>query len=104
MSKGGGFVHSSITLPNFLRCIVLYNNIEEQTELVVDQQEQEDEDDFSFLGYVYPTPSEKLGNASRTELYQCRTCLSYTRFPRYNKALWVTTTQRGRCGEYSMLL
>ena len=83
------------------------NNIEEQQTngLVVDQQEQEeDEDDFSFLGYVYPTPSEKLGNASRTELYQCRTCSSYTRFPRYNKALWVTSTQRGRCGEYSMLL
>jgi len=83
------------------------NNIDEQqtNELADDQQEEEDdEDDFSFLGYVYPTPSEKLGNASRTELYQCRTCSSYTRFPRYNKALWVTTTQRGRCGEYSMLL
>jgi len=83
------------------------NNIDEQqpNELVFDQQQQEeDEDDFSFLGYVYPTPSEQLGNASRTELYQCRTCSSYTRFPRYNKALWVTTTQRGRCGEYSMLL
>ena len=84
------------------------NNIDEQqtNELVDDQQqeEEEDEDDFSFLGYVYPTPSEQLGNASRTELYQCRTCSSYTRFPRYNKALWVTTTQRGRCGEYSMLL
>ena len=82
------------------------NNIEEQQTngVVVDQQEDEDEDDFSFLGYVYPTPSEKLGNASRTELYQCRTCSSYTRFPRYNKALWVTSTQRGRCGEYSMLL
>ena len=66
--------------------------------------EQIDEDDFSFLGYVYPTPGERLGNASRTELYRCRSCSSFTRFPRYNKALWVTSTKRGRCGEYSMLL
>ena len=65
---------------------------------------EENEDDFSFLGYVHPTHAERLGNASRTELYRCRTCSSYTRFPRYNKALWVTSTQRGRCGEYSMLL
>lgn len=65
---------------------------------------EDDDDDFSFLGYVHPTPAEMLGNASRTELYRCRSCSSFTRFPRYNKALWVTSTQRGRCGEYSMLL
>lgn len=72
----------------------------------VDQQNVEDTviEDFSFLGCVRPTPSELRGGASRTELYRCRSCFSYTRFPRYNKALWVTTTRRGRCGEYSMLL
>ena len=61
-------------------------------------------DDFSCLGYVRPTPSELRGGASRTELYRCRSCLSYTRFPRFNRALWITNTRRGRCGEYSMLL
>lgn len=71
---------------------------------VEQNDEQSIPDDFSCLGYVRPTPSELLGGASRTELYRCRSCLSYTRFPRYNKALWVTTTRRGRCGEYSMLL
>ena len=27
-----------------------------------------------------------------------------TKCPWYNRALWVTSSQRGRCGEYSMLL
>lgn len=67
--------------------------------------DDDDCDDFSFLGYVYPTPTERLyGHATRTELYRCRSCMSYTRFPRYNKAVSVTDTKRGRCGEYSMLL
>jgi len=66
--------------------------------------ESEEDDDFSFLGYVYPTPSERMGNASRTEIFRCRRCSSFTRFPRYNKALWVASHKRGRCGEYSMLL
>ena len=66
--------------------------------------DKESEEEFSFLGYVYPTPTERLGNATRTELYRCRSCSSFTRFPRYNKALWVTSTKQGRCGEYSMLL
>lgn len=64
----------------------------------------DEEDDVSFVGYVFPTHIERLGNASRTELYRCRSCNSFTRFPRYNKALWITTTRRGRCGEYSMLM
>lgn len=71
----------------------------------VDDAEETDGDDFSFLGYVHPTPMERRhGHASRTELYRCRSCMSYTRFPRYNKAALVTDAKRGRCGEYSMLL
>lgn len=87
------------------------NAVESEAECDVNHTatvEQNDEDimadDFSWLGYMCPTPSELRGGASRTELYRCRSCMSYTRFPRYNKALWVTTTRRGRCGEYSMLL
>jgi len=72
--------------------------------IINDKHDDDVDDEFSFLGYVYPSPSERLGNASRTELYRCRNCSSFTRFPRYNKALWVTSTKRGRCGEYSMLL
>ncbi|KAL7527647.1 hypothetical protein ACHAXR_002057, partial [Thalassiosira sp. AJA248-18] len=79
------------------------NNNNEPSSSSTDYYDEE-HDEFSFLGYVYPTPRERLGNASRTELYRCRSCSSYTRFPRYNKALWVTSTQQGRCGEYSMLL
>jgi hypothetical protein len=95
------------------------NNIEEQiyidvgstdvdnrddTHGAIFDDDNEDNDNFSFVGYVAPSQSERLGNASRTELYRCRSCSAFTRFPRYNKALWVTQTRRGRCGEYSMLL
>ncbi len=94
------------------------NNIEEQIDIDVGStdvnnkddthgaifDDDEDNDNFSFVGYVAPSQSERLGNASRTELYRCRSCSAFTRFPRYNKALWVTQTRRGRCGEYSMLL
>ena len=58
----------------------------------------------TFLGYVYPLKPELKGRASRTELYQCHKCDSYTRFPRYNSAWHVMEHRRGRCGEYSMLL
>jgi hypothetical protein len=74
----------------------------------VAKEEEEDvnnEENYSFLGYVFPTHTERqCGDASRTELYRCRSCLSYTRFPRYNNAMSVIETKRGRCGEYSMLL
>jgi hypothetical protein len=70
-----------------------------------DDAVEDDEDTFSFLGYVHPTPIERrYGHASRTELYRCRSCDSYTRFPRYNRAAFVMDSRRGRCGEYSMLL
>jgi hypothetical protein len=37
-----------------------------------DDVEEEDDDDFSFLGYVHPTPIQsRHGHASRTELYRC---------------------------------
>ena len=58
----------------------------------------------TFVGYVYPNSTELTGKASRTELYQCHQCASFTRFPRYNAAQFVMTQKRGRCGEYSMLL
>ena len=54
------------------------------------------DDDFSFLGHVHPTPAERLGNATRTELHRCRWCSSHTRFPRYDRALRVTFARRGR--------
>jgi len=66
--------------------------------------DDEEDDSGTFLGYVYPTTQELQGRASRTEIYQCHVCKSFTRFPRYNKALTVVQHKRGRCGEYSMLL
>merc|ERR1711862_167672 len=45
-----------------------------------------------------------IGKASRTELYHCPYCSYYTRFPRYNAVQQILTMDKGRCGEYSMLL
>ena len=64
----------------------------------------EDDDGGTFLGYIYPTKDELKGKAGRTELYQCHKCHKYTRFPRFNAATSVLQAERGRCGEYSMLL
>ncbi len=60
--------------------------------------------DGTFLGYIYPTEDEIRGKASRTELYQCHKCQSYTRFPRYNSISSIVRYGKGRCGEYSILL
>jgi Transglutaminase-like superfamily len=66
--------------------------------------EEEDSDHRTFVGYMYPDTVELQGKASRTELYQCHVCHSFTRFPRFNSARHVIAKRRGRCGEYSMLL
>lgn len=68
-----------------------------------DDQEEQDEHQ-TFVGYIYPDEVELQGKASRTEIYHCHKCESFTRFPRYNSVTHVIENQRGRCGEYSMLL
>jgi Transglutaminase-like superfamily len=68
------------------------------------QKEDQEKDEGSFLGYVFPSEDELSGKAGRTELYQCHKCQSFTRFPRFNKAQAILDKHRGRCGEYSMLL
>lgn len=64
----------------------------------------DEEDNTHFVGYVYPTNEEILGNASRTEIYLCKHCHGFTRFPRYNSVHDIIRNGRGRCGEYAMLL
>jgi hypothetical protein len=68
-----------------------------------DDQEEQDEHQ-TFVGYIYPDEVELQGKASRTEMYHCHKCESFTRFPRYNSVTHVIENHRGRCGEYSMLL
>ena len=68
-----------------------------------DDQEEQDEHQ-TFVGYIYPDEVELRGKASRTEIYHCHKCESFTRFPRFNSLTHVIENQRGRCGEYSMLL
>lgn len=67
-------------------------------------EEGENDDHATFLGYMYPSEIELKGKASRTELYHCHKCSSFTRFPRFNSAFDIIQAQRGRCGEYSLLL
>jgi len=69
-----------------------------------DDDDEHDSSSHTFMGYVYPGADELKGKASRTELYKCHKCNSWTRFPRYNSAWHVMNHKRGRCGEYSLLL
>lgn len=47
------------------------------------------------------TAEEIAGQASRVEVYQCPSCSSFTRFPRYNDPVKLLTTRTGRCGEWA---
>ncbi|KAL3674272.1 hypothetical protein V7S43_000227 [Phytophthora oleae] len=47
------------------------------------------------------TPEEIAGHASRVEVYQCPSCRSFTRFPRYNDPVKLLDTRTGRCGEWA---
>lgn len=64
----------------------------------------EEDDDTHFVGYVYPSNEERQGKAARTEIYLCKHCDGFTRFPRYNSVIDIIRNKRGRCGEYAMLL
>ena len=44
---------------------------------------------------------ERVGWASRTELYRCRECDRVTRFARFNNPSHLLSTRRGRCGEWA---
>lgn len=57
-----------------------------------------------FVGYIYPSQEERAHQAGRTELYQCTTCTSRFRFPRFNAFGKVLSTRKGRCGEYSIVM
>lgn len=70
----------------------------------LDLEKEAGNDHKTFVGYIYPNETELQGKASRTELYQCHVCESFTRFPRFNSASHVINFRKGRCGEYSMLL
>jgi len=77
---------------------------EENARRAEETTENPKEDDQSFVGFVFPNATERIGKASRTELYLCPSCGEFTRFARYNSAMHVVDQRRGRCGEYSVLL
>jgi len=47
------------------------------------------------------TAEEREGEASRVEVYECTACVAQTRFPRFNSAIKLLETRRGRCGEWA---
>lgn len=54
----------------------------------------------SFLRVESPRPSELWYAASRTEVFACK-CGLEVRFPRYENAVHLLRTRRGRCGEWA---
>ncbi|CAN0091109.1 unnamed protein product [Ectocarpus sp. 8 AP-2014] len=61
-------------------------------------------DNNTFVGYVYPTAEEREFRAGLAEVYLCSSCGHVSRFPRYTAVSKVLDNQRGRCGEYSVLM
>lgn len=54
-------------------------------------------------GMVQPTEEEKYFGAGRVEYYQCKSCSSFIRFPRYNSIRKLLDTRKGRCGEFAQV-
>ncbi|KAJ1620706.1 hypothetical protein T492DRAFT_378249 [Pavlovales sp. CCMP2436] len=53
------------------------------------------------IGSASPSADDLAGGAQRVELYTCKQCSASVRFPRYNDALRLLRTRRGRCGEWA---
>ena len=47
------------------------------------------------------TQEERVGVASRVEVYQCQLCNKETYFPRFNNPRTLMTWRKGRCGEWA---
>lgn len=57
----------------------------------------------NYLGSHPPSQDEQSFLASRTEIYECVSCLKQCRFPRYNNPAKLCETKSGRCGEWANL-
>ncbi|KAK9483317.1 hypothetical protein V1527DRAFT_413542 [Lipomyces starkeyi] len=53
------------------------------------------------IGGTAPTPQEQADGAGRVELYECKSCKTLVRFPRYGHPRKLLTFRKGRCGEWA---
>eukprot|EP00743_Colponemidia_sp_Colp-15_P008517 GILK01009265.1.p1 GENE.GILK01009265.1~~GILK01009265.1.p1 ORF type:complete len:336 (+),score=40.10 GILK01009265.1:32-1039(+) len=57
-----------------------------------------------YVGIVAPNASERDIASDKTELWFCKTCVSYYRVARYENVLATLRQRWGRCGEHSKIM
>lgn len=62
-----------------------------------------DATDVKVIGAQGPNNDEKQWDCSVVEIFECNTCHSNIRFPRYNNPTKLLETRTGRCGEWCNL-
>ena len=64
----------------------------------------EDGKQMESIGMRGPeSEEEKVGQASRVEVYRCKLCGANTTFPRFNSPRALFKSRKGRCGEFANL-
>ncbi|KAK9236392.1 hypothetical protein V1525DRAFT_407195 [Lipomyces kononenkoae] len=53
------------------------------------------------IGGAAPTHQELADGAARVELYECKSCKTIVRFPRYGHPRKLLSFRKGRCGEWA---
>lgn len=59
------------------------------------------DEESNIVGHQQPTADDRRHQAGVVEIYQCKSCGKYIRYPRYNSPGKLLETRYGRCGEFA---